>query len=162
MTDVKFPHRFWDASAAAKLVVSEEGSDKARQYFDTGGLFYITPHCAVEVLSVLKAKHRRHELTHEQYRGACSAFMAHLRGRLKLDGPEIEAEYTFSGAEDLCRKYNLDVVDAIQLYTVQFLDDLYKGDSAPLLITADAALASAARAENLRVWDCLREPVPAD
>src|SRR5689334_7569335 len=143
MSSASFPHRYWDASAAVKLVVSEEGSEKARQYFGTPGPFYITPHCAIEVLSALKVKYRRRELTQEQYTRACSTFMAHLRGRLKLEGPEIQSEYTFSGAEDLCRRYNLDLIDAIQLYTVRFLDDLYRGRDdreVPMLITADEIL----------------------
>jgi predicted nucleic acid-binding protein len=152
-------YRYWDASAAVKLVASELKSDVARAYFESGGPFYITHHCAVEVLSVLKSKHFfRKELSQEEHSHACHSFLAHLRGRLKLYGPEINDASTFWDAEELGRRHALDFIDALQLVTVKTLSGT--GPSAPLLITADEKLAAAARLEKLEVWDIVREPVP--
>ncbi len=61
----------------------------------------------------------------------------------------------------LAIKYSLDWSDALQLETVKrgkyshFCDE-----SQSILITADAGLAEAARKENIRVWNCIKEGKP--
>ena len=153
-------YRYLDASAAVKLVARELASDVVREYFEAGGPFYITYPCVVEVLSVLKAKHfYRGELTQEQYSHATYGFLAHLRGRLNIRGPALENGAVFWDAEELARRHNLDIIDALQLFTVKFSGGV--GPSSPLLITADKNLAKAARAEQLNTWDCVHEKPPA-
>ena len=155
--DVRY--RYFDASAAVKLVATEAASDVVRAYFEAGGPFYITSPCAVEVLSVLKVKRfYRNELTEEQYSLATYGFLAHLRSRLKVRGPALDNSGAFWRSEELARRYDLDLIDALQLLTIKIENGV--GPSKPLLITADDKLAKAARSEQIEVWDCIHEKAP--
>ena len=58
--------------------------------------------------------------------------------------------------------HGLDFIDSIQIVTL--LKGTYSGlvgTSQSLFITADRALAVAARKEGARVWDCTSEAAPA-
>jgi hypothetical protein len=67
----------------------------------------------------------------------------------------------FFEAKTLAMDHDLDLSDAFQLLSLQagYFCGL-PGESATLLVTADEALAAAARKLDLRAWDCLREPLP--
>ena len=58
------------------------------------------------------------------------------------------------------RKKSIDISDALQIVTLK--KDYFNKfpETQPLLITADAGLAKAARGENLRVWNCMNEEPP--
>lgn len=153
---------YLDASAIVKLLVVEEGSDKVRAYFGQHSVFYATSLCFAETLGVLKNKFLRKQLNQEQYLSASDDLMAYLRGRnIEIDDIDISRSPTFDEVEQLVKSHSLDISDAYQLVTLR------RGclarlniDVQPILVTADNALAVAARSEGLRVWDCLRESEP--
>ena len=154
--------KYLDSSAAIKLVVSEVCSDVVQKYFEGGGPFYITSMCVVETLSALKVKHLyRKELTQEQYFAAAYAFLSFLRDSLHVEDVDLENHHVFFDTEELAKRHGLDMVDALQLFTLKHgRFSNYVGRSKSLLITADEALAKAARAEGLEAWDCIHEAAP--
>ena len=66
----------------------------------------------------------------------------------------------FSNVQNIADRYSLDLSDAFQILSVKegFFSGL-SGGSRTILVTADEALAKAARQEGLRVWNFLKEPV---
>jgi predicted nucleic acid-binding protein len=163
MDDIVYArYRYFDASAAVKLVVVEPRSDVVRKYFEAGGPFYIYAPCTVEVFSTLKSKHRHHgQLTQQQYLDASYYFSALLRDTIKVEDAPLQTHKYWDGAEAMVKTYGLDLVDALQLYLVAHgpHSDL-AGPSRTLLITADRALAEAGRVEGIDVWDCMTEDRP--
>lgn len=67
----------------------------------------------------------------------------------------------FSSAKLLVERTSLDLSDAIQIISVKegYFSHLVN-DSKTVLVTADKALAAAARAEGLRVWSAMEESPP--
>jgi hypothetical protein len=81
-----------------------------------------------------------------------------------------DSDVTFRGVEHVIPEAfgtfgsntpTLDLSDAFQLLSLQagYFSHLI-GGSRTVLVTADGALARAARQRNLPVWDCMREPLP--
>ena len=152
----------FDASALVKRFLSEESSHILRQYWNTHSTLYTTPFCLYESLGVLKLRKLRCKLTKKEYLEAASKLVAWYRASVRdikdLDFTRLDV---FTKAVKIAEQHDLDLSDAFQLLSLQegFFAPLF-GDSATLLVTADDALANAARAIGLRVWDCLREPMP--
>lgn len=73
--------------------------------------------------------------------------------------------FTFQGldaVQALAKKHSLDLSDALHLDTILRGKYAHLGpNSASVLITADAGLAAAAKAEVVRVWNCIKEPEPS-
>jgi predicted nucleic acid-binding protein len=153
---------YLDASAIVKLLIAEQGSTILRAYVGQHSVLYATYICFAETLGVLKAKFLRQQLDQEQYLSACEELVAHLRHHtLEIDDVGISQGQVFDEVERLAQKYSLDISDAYQLVTLrQGCLARLKIDVQPILITADKALAIAARSEGLRAWDCLCEPEP--
>jgi predicted nucleic acid-binding protein len=160
MTDIRT--HYLDASAIVKLLVDEDGSPVLKAYFGQHSVFSTTWLCFAETLGVLKLKFLRKLIDQERYLSACEELMAHLRGQsLEIDDVGISHRSTFDEVEQLAKKHSLDISDAYQLVTLRRgVFSRMTGASRPILITADDALAVAARAEGLRVWHCLRESAP--
>ncbi len=152
----------FDASALVKRYVDEPGSDSLRAYWNTQATRYTTPFCFYETLGVLKRHLLRGTLARDAYLRAATDLVAWFRAshsRVKdLDFTDIGV---FSDAKELAVDSGLDLSDAFQLLSLQagYFAHLI-GDSATLLVTADEALARAARNRRLPVWDCLREAMP--
>ena len=74
---------------------------------------------------------------------------------------ELTAPETLGEVLRLTEKHGLDVSDAFQLHSVKagYFSHLVNR-SKTLLVTADVALAEAARAEDILVWNVLSEPEP--
>jgi predicted nucleic acid-binding protein len=159
MTEIRT--HYLDASAIVKLLVDDDRSAALRAYLGRHAVHSTTSLCFAEVLGVLK-RFRGKLLTEDEYFAACEDLMAHLRGNtLEIDDIGVSQRHTFDEAEQLAKKYSLDLIDAYQLVTLkQGLFSNLEGDSKPILVTADEALAKAAKSEGLRSWDCLREPAP--
>lgn len=152
----------FDAAALVKRFLNEEGSDILRQFWNKHSTLYTTPFCLYESLGVLKLRKLRHKLTKKEYLEAASRLVAWYRASAcnikDLDFTRLDV---FTKAEKIAEQHDLDLSDAFQLLSLQdgFFAPLVR-DSATPLVTADEALANAARAIGLRVWDCLREPMP--
>jgi len=151
-----------DASAAVKLVVSERGSDYLAEYFADGAGFFITSLCLAEALGVLKRKMLQCELSQDQYFDRCYFLLAYIRdNRIQVDDVQISSFETFEKAEEIARRYKLDLSDSLQLVSVKHgRFHSFVKESKTVFITADRALVSAARAEGLRAWNCEREAKP--
>ena len=152
---------YFDASAAVKLVVPERGSDAVLSYLDYGGL-HITAICLSEALGVLKRRMLRGDLSEDDYFHRCYALVAFLRaGHIHIEDFQITDFDVFSRAEELARRYHLDLSDSLQLVTVKHgRFRKFAEESKTVLVTADRASASAARNEGLRVWNCEEEAQP--
>ena len=152
----------FDASALVKRFLNEESSNILRQYWNTQSMRYTTPFCLYETLGVLKLRKLRGILTKEGYFETATKLVAWYHASaagikdLDFTRPDV-----FADAKKMAESHDLDLSDAFQLLSLQagFFAPLV-GDSATLLVTADEALAKAARARGLRVWDCLRQPMP--
>ena len=162
MTDIRT--HYLDASAIVKLLVEEDGSLALRNYVEQHAVFCTTSICFAETLGVLKSKFLRvKSFDQEQYLSACEDLMGLLRDEnLVIDDVGISTRVVFDEVEDLTKKHaKVDISDTYQLVTLKRGKfSKYSGESSPILITADERLADAARAEGMRVWDCLREPAP--
>lgn len=153
---------YLDTSAIVKLLVDEDGSAVVRAYLGSHATLATTSVCLAETLGVLKLKFRRKLLSEEQYLAASEELLAHVRNEtLEIDDIGISERSTFDEMESLIKRYSLDVADAYQLVTLtRGLYSRLEGDSRPILVTADEALAKAAKSEGLRAWDLLRESAP--
>lgn len=153
---------YLDASALLKLLVDEEGSTQVRSYFSQHSVFATTSICFVECLAALKGKYVRGALIAEEYLAAAEQLVAIIRDQnITLEDVGIAQRNVFEQVEALVRKYGFDISDALQVVTLKIgMYSRLSGDSAPLLITADRKLATAAAGEGLRVWDCLQAAAP--
>jgi predicted nucleic acid-binding protein len=153
---------YLDTSAIVKLLFEEDGSKTLRQYRNTHTVFYTTSLRFAETLGVIKARYVRKDISHETYLRVCHRFMMDITNRnIAIEEISITTQPVHQCVEKYAESYGLDISDAFQLYTLKesFVKS-FGGDSKTILITADEALAEAARKENLRVWDCLREDPP--
>lgn len=153
---------YLDTSALIKLFVDEDGSDRIRTYFGTQTVFFTSSLCFGETLGVLKAKNLRGEIGDNAYYHFCFEFMVHVsQGLIKVEDVGITKWEIFSEVQSVAKTNMLDISDAFLIVTLKrgFLSK-FVGPSEPLLITADKKLASVARAQQLNVWDCLRENIP--
>ncbi len=153
----------FDASALVKLYTEEMGSDIVRTYFDREPTKYATPFCFYEALNVLKVKWKyRNEITRDEYLDAAfrlTAWFDAMSGY--IDDIEFLSPQTFVEAKHLVEQTGLDLSDAFQILSVKagYYSGM-TGGSSTILVTCDRDLASAARAEGLRVWYCLEEQAP--
>ena len=101
-------------------------------------------------------------MSEEEYLSSAYELLAFLsEGSIELEDININDSSVFSEVEALVQKYSIDVSDAFQIVSVKKnYFSQFEGDSKPILITADTALAKAARAESLRVWNILEGPEP--
>lgn len=152
-----------DASAVVKLVVSEAGSAAVLRIAEGEELCYLSSVSFVEALGVLKRLWNKGGLDTESYLRATYLLVAYTRegGILILEDEPISDYQVLFKTEELARKHELDIADALQLFSLRFgRYSRAAGESRPVLVTGDAKLAAAARAENLLVWYCVDEPTP--
>ena len=129
-------------------------------YSDTG--FCATSLCLTEALSVLKTKWKYEHIDDKTYFENTEHLLVDAwSGKLEIDEVKLLCVEGINTVKRLAVKYSLDWSDALQLETVKrgkyshFCDE-----SQTILITADAGLADAARKENIRVWNCIKESKP--
>ena len=154
----------FDASALVKLYIDEPGSPELRWYWNTQATRYTTPFCLYETLGILKRHMLKGTLTKEAYLKAATHAVTWFRASSsQMRDIEFTEHEFFRDAKDLVEHTDLDLSDAFQLLSLQigYFRHLV-GGSATLLVTADEALAAAARGRNLPVWDCAREPIPQE
>ena len=154
---------FFDASALVKVFTTEPGSEVVRDYFYRRTTKYTTPFCFYEALNTLKGKWKfKCQLTLESYLKAAHELTAWYGASsrsimdLNFSDPQV-----FARSKSLAERFQLDLSDAFQVVSVKhgYFSALAR-DSATVLVTADAALAEAARSEGLRVWSVLTEGAP--
>ena len=154
----------FDASALVKVYVDEPCSPLVRDYFNhRSATKYSTPFCFYEALNILKSKWKyQGKIDESRYRHACFSLVAWYGASSRhVRDVELTAPETLGEVLRLTEKHGLDVSDAFQLHSVKagYFSHLVNR-SKTLLVTADVALAEAARAEDILVWDVLSEPEP--
>ncbi|MBZ0134243.1 MAG: type II toxin-antitoxin system VapC family toxin [Rhodocyclaceae bacterium] len=155
---------FFDASALAKVFAREPDSAPVRLYWDTSSpTKYTSPFCLYEALTTLKVLWMyRKTITEEKYHQAAERlivwFSASSRYNKDLD---LHDAAVLRAARDMAQRYSLDLSDAFQILCVK--EGRYSrlvDRSQTVLVTADEALAKAARSEGLKAWYCIGEPAP--
>jgi len=104
----------------------------------------------------------RKTLTEEKYHQAAERlivwFSATARYNKDLD---LHDATVLESAQRLAQRYSLDLSDAFQILCVKEGRYSHLVDrSQTVLVTADEALARAARSEGVKAWYCLGEPEP--
>jgi predicted nucleic acid-binding protein len=153
---------YFDASALVKRFLNENGSDILRKYWATHTTLYTTPFCLYETLGVLKRHKLMGTLTKTGYFKSCTELIVWYRASAnRIKDLDFTRPDVFADAKEIAESHDLDFSDAFQLLSLQagFFAPLVR-DSATLLVTADEPLANAARSRGLRVWNCLRQPMP--
>jgi predicted nucleic acid-binding protein len=154
-----------DACAAVKLVSTEDGSDRLLKTFNPDGSFFIPSLCLFEVLGVLKRKwSREKKIMRDHYLQCCFSLFDYVKQkRFNISDPDINSYETFRLAVELTEKYSLDLSDALLLVGLKRrLLSRFAQESKATLVTADGDLETAAKAEGLRVWNCLKEETPPE
>jgi predicted nucleic acid-binding protein len=158
---------YLDASVLVKLLVKEPGSEVVEEYMtrEFTSAFNTTTLCFAEALGVLKLKYfnkrRPDHIDEETYFTGADELMAYMAScRIELVDVGITDSEVFTEVEEIARRHSLDVADAFQIVTVQRDHFSRFPEAHPILITADKKLAKAARAQKLRVWNCVREKAP--
>jgi len=158
---------YLDASAAVKLFVNEDGSVRLEDFIGRkwAAHLHITEFAFYETLGVFKKKLLRAELDRDRYFN----IIAEITGSVEEREIEIDSSFRpdsfhhFADIYELAAKHSLDWSDALQVYTV--LKGKWAGfryESTAMFITADQALANAAKLEGLRVWNLAKEDRPSD
>ncbi len=154
---------FFDTSALIKLFVDEDGSEIVRGFEAVEPTKYTTDFCFYEALTLLKVKHLyRKEISKDQYNQAVLKLVAwHYHASINFPDVRLVDPATFNEVQRIMHTYNLDASDSLQIISVKhgFFSTMID-ESKTILVTADKNLASAARTEGLRVWDCMHEPAP--
>lgn len=164
--------RYLDASALIKLVVDEDDGANIRKFFHSNVNFCTTSLCMAEALGRIKGmwikgKADHAKLTMEEYLAATRNLLGNthtlckLHGKIEIDENILSDASTHLKVEQIARDNKLDLSDALQLYTIKHGKYSHMGpESASILITADAPLATAAGAMGIRAWNCSKESVP--
>jgi predicted nucleic acid-binding protein len=152
---------YWDASALVKVVAEDAheapGRQAVRDFFFSKGLHYTTSYCLAEALSAFKLKWLREVVTQPEYFRTVREFFRLVAYSVTVDDVPV-VPGVLERAERLMAEHALDFVDAIQVVTLlhgRFA--VFVGDSRSLFVTADQALAKAARQEGAVVWVCTDE-----
>jgi len=156
---------FLDASAAVKLVVNEDGSDRLLKSFNPAGSFFITTFCLFEALGVLKRKWiTEKKITRDEYLKRCFLLFDYVKDKvLNINDPDIDSYKTFRLAVELTEKHSLDLSDTLLLVGLKRgLLSHFVRESKAVLVTADGDLEEAAKAEDLRVWNCATQETPPE
>jgi predicted nucleic acid-binding protein len=160
------PH-YLDASALVKLVADDDSEEPGREvlrkyYWQHTANMYATSYCITEALSAFKGKRAKKVITEDQYISYVQTFIRLFLGaNLRQDDVPILSPIVFSETERLIKKYEIDFLDCFQIVTIMHGQFCHSGpNDQSILITADADLAKAARAEGARVWECRTEPAP--
>lgn len=143
---------FFDASAAVKRYIDEKGFEKLSSY--GRDIIYMTNICVMETLNVFKLKWKRGEISQDQYFEISYEFCSELGSqRIQVQDLNLSDFEVFYKAEEIAKKYHLDLSDALQIYSLKHIFTTFVGKSTPLLVTFDKDLAKGARQEGVNVWN---------
>jgi len=156
---------YLDASALVKLVVDEKGSERLREYFESRPAFFTASLCFGEALGVLKVKYLyRSELDERAYSAACFTLVTDVlsqSARIKVEDLDFEDLAIYNDVNDTAKKHRLDFSDALQIVILRRGRFSCFGEpESAVLVTGDAGLAKATRAEGLLAWNVCEEEMP--
>src|SRR5262249_42925112 len=127
--------------------------------------FKTTSLCFAEALGVLKSKYvnrrRTDHIDEDTYLTAADELRAYVKNDpIELVDVGINDSAVFSEVEEIARRYSLDVSDVYKIIKIKNAHFKISPKAHQTLIPADTGLAKAARAEKLRVWDCITKKAP--
>jgi predicted nucleic acid-binding protein len=177
MTSGGLKFKYLDASALVKLYIykNEKGSQRLREFFYTGTNFFTTWLCLAEALGVLKSKWSGQQskaidtkIETEEYLNVMCSLLIEWRTRIEFDDIKSVDPSIPLKVRRIAEKYKLDYSDALQLWAIKnginshalVISEQNIIDSALFLITSDKGLATAAKSEGIKVWNCEDEPAP--
>jgi predicted nucleic acid-binding protein len=160
--------KYLDASALVKLYIKEKGSQELRKFFNAGTNFLTTWLCLAEALNVLKRKWNQDEIEEDRYLTAICSLIIEWRDRIESDDIKSVDPSVPLDVRRISEKHKLDYSDALQLWAIKYgtyshsivISEQNVTDSAVFLITSDKDLATAAKSEGIKVWNCEVEPAP--
>jgi predicted nucleic acid-binding protein len=168
--------KYLDASALVKLYIKKEkGSQQLRDFINFGTNFFTTWLCLAEALGVLKSKcsgpqskNNYTKIETEEYLKAMCSLIIEWRDRIESDDIKSVDPSVPLQIRKITEKHNLDYSDALQLWSikngrlspllVESEPNVY--ESGLILITSDKDLATAAKSEGIKVWNCEDGPAP--
>ncbi|HXV67456.1 MAG TPA: type II toxin-antitoxin system VapC family toxin [Nitrospira sp.] len=157
---------YWlDASALAKLVLTEPGSNAVRNLVGSSSWFETTWLCVAEAHGVLKRLLVKRRIDSRAYHKALYILRSWIeteRIRVRLDWLQTNPVNPHE-VRCLAEKYDLDFADAIQLFEMRkgVLASTV-GPSEAVFVSSDAGLLAAARAEGFKVWNPETDPDPPE
>jgi predicted nucleic acid-binding protein len=153
--------KYLDASAMVKLFLNEDGSKVFSEYF-----FHHTNYCTTrmtfyEAMNVLKSRLFKNCNKNKYYQAVEELAIHGWGGKIEIESIELDNLEVFKEVSKLSMAYDLDVADAIQIYSI--LGGKYCrliNESSSVLITADDKLEVAAKTNGIRVWNCRNNARP--
>jgi predicted nucleic acid-binding protein len=147
--------KYLDASAIVKLFLDEDGSKAFREYFFSHTNYCTTRMTFYEAMSVLKSRLFKNSTKSKYYQAMEELAIHGWGGKIEIESIELNDMDVFKEVSKLSMAYDLDVADAIQIYSI--LKGKYRrliNESSSVLITADDKLEYAAKTNGIRVWNC--------
>jgi len=142
-------------------VDEKPGRDVLREYFKNCASRYTTSFCIAEAFGAFKLKFLRKKISQEQYIDYVRNFIRVTGNHFKVNEVPILDPVVVAETERLVAQYKIDFIDCFQIVTIMRGEfRILVGPSQSILITADHALAVAARAEKAKVWECTSESAP--
>ncbi len=153
--------KYLDAAAMLKLYLDEDGSKEFREYFFSHTNYCTTRMTFYETMNVLKSRLFKNP-NKDKYHQAVKNLVIHgWGGKIEIEAIELDNLDVFNEISNLSITYDLDVADAIQIYSI--LKGKYcrlVKESSSVLITADDKLERAAKTNGIRVWNCRNNTKP--
>ncbi|GLX80253.1 hypothetical protein tinsulaeT_35930 [Thalassotalea insulae] len=114
-------------------------------------------------LSVIKSKWKYEHIDDDAYFDSTERLLVDAwSGKLEIDEVELLSIEGINTVKSLAKKYSLDWSDALRVETIKKGKySHFSGECQYILITADNGLAEAARNENIRTWNCIKEDKPS-
>lgn len=161
---------YFDASALVKLIADDPDEAPGRNamrdyYWSNTASVYATAYSVTETLSAFKRKHLNGKISGDVYLDYITKFLQRTIGsNLQVDDTvSILSPVVRTEAERLFKAHRIDFLDCFQIVTIKYGQFRFSVEnSQSILITADRALARAARSEDVKVWECTTEPAPCD
>lgn len=155
---------FFDASALVKVFAREPDSGHIREYWNSRSpTKYTSPFCLYEAMTVLKTLWLYRKVISEDQYHKFSVELVAWFSATKRYGNDIDLHdiAVLKRAQLIAQRHHLDLSDSFQILSVkEGLFSRLVEESQTVLVTADAALAKAARIEGVKSWYCIGEPEP--
>ncbi len=151
----------WDASALVRIYVNDgKGTAKANEIFRSKkSTNFAIEYSKTEVLTALKRKWKKKEITGDQYMRLVMNAHDELSSRLQIRDDPLDRFADMMDALDIVKKYGVDIIDAAAIVGIKTgLLGHFAGESGPFLITADKRLAKAAKDNNVKVVNLNESP----
>jgi predicted nucleic acid-binding protein len=154
---------FFDASAIAKLVINERGSDAVKALCRRPIVRRTTWLSLAEVYGIIKRRWRKEKWEEGRYYRKLWDLQKSIQEDIEIDGPVNLPNSKFRELKRIHDAYHLDFSDALHLVLLR--SGLYAhlaGKSKPVLVASDRRLLKAARKEGILTWNPEKDKLPSE